>query len=128
MWKINKKFVVEDIIGMYGKLSKYLLEAKSIKNELEFVIEDKLEDIPEITLDTSSLIQGVVDMYIVTKEDKHIIIDFKTDKVDEEQELLDRYDIQLKVYKKAVELAIGTRVDGTFIYSFGLKKLIKVGN
>ena len=124
--KINTKYVVQDIMNMYGTLKEYLIDAKCIKNELEFVIEDSLEDIAEANFKTPALIQGVVDMYIVTRNNNHIIIDFKTDKVDSEQELLDRYNVQLKVYKKAIELAYNEKVDNTFIYSFGLGKVIKV--
>jgi len=124
--KINEKYVIQDILKMYDSLKEYLTDAKSIKNELEFVIEDRLENIEEANFAYPTLIQGVVDMYVVTKEGKHIIVDFKTDKVNNEAELIDRYNIQLKVYKKAIELAINKNVDKTYIYSFSLNKLIEV--
>lgn len=124
--KINKQYVVKDILDMYSILNSYLENARSVKNELEFVIEDKLQDVPEANFESPTLIQGVVDMYIVTNDNKHIIIDFKTDKVENSKELLDRYSVQLKVYRKAIELAYDVKVDGIFIYSFGLKKLVEV--
>ena len=124
--KINKQYVVKDILDMYDTLKCYLENALSIKNELEFVIQDSLQEIPEVEFKLPTLIQGVVDMYVVTKGNKHIIIDFKTDKVETSKELVDRYSVQLKVYKKAIETAYNVRVDGTFIYSFGLKELIEV--
>ena len=126
--RLNKKHVIEDILSMYNCLTSYLTEAQSIKNELEFVIEDKLENITGASFDEPTLIQGVVDMYVVTKEGKHIIIDFKTDRVDSSNELVDRYSVQLKIYKKAIELAYNIKVDNTFIYSFALNKLIEVDN
>ncbi len=124
--KINNKYVVKDIMTMYQRLATYLDKAKSIKNELEFVIQDKLDNIDGVNLDKPALIQGVVDMYIVTSEDKHIIIDFKTDRVDDANELIDRYNIQLMVYKRAIEIAYNVKVDNTYIYSFSLNKLIEV--
>ena len=126
--KINKEQVAKDILNMYNSLKEYLINAKSIKNELEFVIEDDLNDISGVELDAPALIQGVVDMYVVTSENKHIIIDFKTDRVENEAELIDRYAIQLNVYKKAIELAYSVKVDGMYIYSFELNKQIKVEN
>ena len=124
--KINHKRVVEDINKMYSTLCHYLLNAKSIKNELEFVLQDNLQEVSETMFEQPTLIQGVVDMYIVTKEGKHIIIDFKTDKVEDQAGLLDRYKIQLKVYKKAIEAAYDIKTDGVYIYSFVLQKLIEV--
>ena len=111
--------------AMYQKLSKYLLNARSIKNELEFVIKDNLDGL-EVALKDTALIQGVVDMYVVTSDDKHIVIDFKTDNVDSEEELIDRYNTQLKIYKRAIEKAYNIEVDGTYIYSFNLEKCIEV--
>jgi len=124
--KINKQNAVQAILNMYDSLSIYLTGARNIKNELEFVLEDDLSGISGVELDKPALIQGVVDMYVQTKDNKHVIIDFKTDKVENGSELIDRYAIQLKVYKKAIELAYNVKVDGTFIYSFGLNKLIEV--
>ena len=65
-------------------------------------------------------------MYIVTKDNKHIIIDFKTDRVENSVELIDSYSLQLKVYRKAIEKAYDVKVDKTYIYSFALKELIEV--
>lgn len=124
--KINKQHVANDILNMCKNLGVIISNAINIKNELEFVIKDKLEDIPGVEFEQPTLIQGVVDMYVLTKEGKHIIIDFKTDRVEDETELLDRYLIQLKVYKKAIELAYNVKVYGTYIYSFALSKLIEV--
>ena len=57
-------------------------------------------------------------MYVVTENNKHIIIDFKTDKVENEQELLDRYNIQLKVYKRAIN--ISKKLDLDFVKNFDI--------
>jgi len=65
-------------------------------------------------------------MYIVTNDNKHIIIDFKTDKLDSKQQFIDRYRIQLHVYKKAIETAYNIEIDKVYIYSFNLKEIIEV--
>lgn len=124
--KISKHYVTNNILNMCKNLDVIISNAISIKNELEFVIKDKLEDVSGVEFEHPTLIQGVVDMYVVTREGKHIIIDFKTDRVEDKSELLDRYLVQLKVYKKAIELAYNVKVDGTYIYSFALSKLIEV--
>ena len=60
------------------------------------------------------------------KSGEHIIIDFKTDKVKNEQELINKYDTQLRIYKEGVELSRKIKVKGMYIYSFELQKLIEV--
>ena len=57
---------------------------------------------------------------------EHIIIDFKTDKVKSEKELIDRYKTQLEIYKEGVEMSRKVKVMGTYIYSFELQKLIEI--
>jgi len=124
--KINQTLVTRDILEMWNKLKCYMQDAISIKNELEFVMQDDLNNISEINFKHPTLIQGVVDMYIVTNDNKHIIIDFKTDKLDSKQQFIDRYRIQLHVYKKAIETAYNIEIDKVYIYSFNLKEIIEV--
>lgn len=123
---INITKVADSIFSMYINMKDILDNAKVIKNELEFVVQDDLIDIEGIDINGSSLIQGVIDMYVNTKDNKHVIIDFKTDRVENEYELIDRYSVQLKVYKKALEIAYGIKVDNMYIYSFSLGKLIEI--
>lgn len=107
-------------------ITKYVKEAKKICKEQPFVVYDDLGDIPNVKLSEKTYIQGVIDLYITTKEDKNIIIDFKTDKVEAEQELIDKYKYQLMIYKKGIELSTKNTVDNMYIYSFHLNKLIEI--
>lgn len=108
------------------KIQEYVLRAKSIKKELPFVIYDDLSSISGMSLNEKTYIQGIIDLFIVTAEDKNIIIDFKTDKIDNEDELVRKYQKQLEVYKKGIELSFNVKVDELFIYSFHLEKIIKL--
>ena len=123
---ININKVTQSILSMYDNMSSILNGAKQIKNELEFVIRDDLKGIENAELKEDTLIQGVVDMYVVTKDNEHIIIDFKTDKVEKKEELIERYIVQLNVYKKALEIAYNVKIDNTYIYSFSLNESIEV--
>ena len=71
------------------------------------------------------LIQGIIDAYFLEGDDI-ILMDYKTDRVSDEQELIDRYRIQLDLYKRALESATDKKVKEIFIYSFALKKEIKL--
>ena len=59
---------------------------------------------------------------------KVILYDYKTDYVPSgnENTLIDKYRIQLELYKKAVERSLGRNVDEVYIYSFFLDKALKV--
>ncbi len=101
-----------------SKIGKELKEAKKIFREYEFILMNK--DI------SNSLIQGVIDLFYVTKEDKVVLVDFKTDRIDNEEEFIKKYKIQLEIYKEAINSLTEYNVDDTFIYSFNLNKEIKI--
>ena len=119
---------VKNIISKYlhSDITKFVKDAKKICKEQPFVIYDDLSDIEELKLNEKTYIQGIIDLYITTKEGKNIIIDFKTDRVEKEQELIDKYKYQLLVYKKGIELSSNDKVDNMYIYSFNLNKFIKI--
>ena len=69
------------------------------------------------------LIQGIIDAYF--EEDGEIIVlDYKTDRVQTEAELKDRYQEQLRLYTKALEQISLKKVKEQIIYSFTLCKEI----
>ena len=75
--------------------------------------------------DETVLIQGVIDAYIDTK-DGIILVDYKTDNVKDADTLINRYRVQLELYKKSLEMSTGKNVSEIFIYSFALGKEIKI--
>ena len=68
--------------------------------------------------------QGVIDLYFINKENELILLDYKTDYVEQgkEEELLEKYADQLKIYKKALEESLNRKVDKVYIYSVYLNK------
>ena len=75
-----------------------------------------------------TLIQGIIDVFWI-EDDGITVLDYKTDRVDTAQELIDRYETQLKLYADALERVFATRklkVKEILIYSFRLEKLISI--
>lgn len=75
-----------------------------------------------------TLIQGIIDVFWI-EDDGITVLDYKTDRVDTAQELIDRYATQLKLYADALERVFATRklkVKEILIYSFWLEKLISI--
>ncbi len=76
------------------------------------------------------LVQGVVDMIFENADGTLTLLDYKTDRInDNEREIasfVDRHKTQLQYYKIAVERITGKKVTDTVLYSFALRRDIKV--
>lgn len=72
-----------------------------------------------------SLVQGIIDVYF-EEDGELVVLDYKTDKVKEACELVERYRVQLDYYAKALEQVTKKKVKEKIIYSFTLKEEIEV--
>lgn len=71
------------------------------------------------------LVQGIIDVYF-EEADGLVVLDYKTDRVSEEKELVERYHGQLDYYGKALEQITGKQVKEKWIYSFTLRQEIQL--
>jgi ATP-dependent helicase/nuclease subunit A len=76
-------------------------------------------------LDARILIQGVIDGFFIDEDGSVVLMDYKTDKC-KEQEMIDRYKLQLELYKRAIESAANKKVKEIYIYAVRLGKSIEV--
>ncbi len=120
------------------KLKKFLQDQSAIRMA-QAALSDKLYkeqpfvfggDAKELFDDTEAsdeliLVQGIIDVFWEEK-DGIVLLDYKTDRVDEEQELMLRYERQLQLYKEAIERAYGKPVKEVLIYSFALERSIEL--
>ncbi len=108
-----------ELIYQYTKsqLFEELKQAKEIHKEQPFYINIPAKDIiiDAEQSEKNILVQGVIDLYYIDKNDNLILIDFKTDyipnKLNAKQEILERYNVQLEIYKTALEQALNKKVD-----------------
>ena len=114
----DKKYInVYSILRfLKSKIGLELKNAVYVKKEEEFVL--KCNDI------SKSTIQGVIDLYYKTKDSKIVLVDFKTDRIESENEFIEKYKKQLQIYKIAIENILNVKVDMVYIYSFNLNKEI----
>ena len=117
---IDKKRLLE---FTKSELFKEIQNAKEIYKEQPFhmsVIDENTKE--------SILIQGIIDLYYINQNNEIVLIDYKTDYVEKnnEQELIEKYKPQLKIYKKAIEEALNKNVEKVYIYSVYLNKEILV--
>lgn len=95
-----------------------LKEAKEIHKERAFYINIPAKSIYENAEETEKiLVQGIIDLYYIDKNDRLILVDYKTDYVrkGEENKLEEKYKVQLDLYKQALEDALHKKVDKAMI-------------
>ena len=109
-----------------GKRLKAADSRSKLKREQPFTMRVKAsevrEDWPE---DESVLIQGIIDVYF-EEDGRFYVLDYKTDRVTNDDELADRYRVQIELYARAIETATGKTVAGKYLYSFSLGRTIEV--
>jgi len=109
-------------------IAKELKEAKEIYKEKPFYINVPAREIYEENCEENILVQGIIDLYYIDKDDNLKLLDYKTDYVEpgNEQELVKKYSKQLELYKEALEEALNKKVEKVYIYSVYLEKTIEI--
>lgn len=121
---------VKDILGfLNSKSGRRMQEAAKngkLYKEQPFVFGiDAGEIYPDTSTEEMVLIQGIIDVYF-EEDDGIVVLDYKTDRVCKEQELVDKYREQLKLYARALEQITEKTVKEKIIYSFALGEEITI--
>ena len=110
-----------NLIYQYTKsqLFEELRKAKEVHKEQPFYINIPAKDVVSEAENSKKniLVQGIIDLYYIDKNDNLILIDFKTDYISNEpnakEKILDKYKVQLEIYKTALEQALDRKVNKT---------------
>ena len=107
---------------------KDLRQAKEYHKEEPFYINIPANKVMNVSFKENILVQGIIDLYFIDKDDKLILLDYKTDfaKPGDEEILIERHKPQLMLYKQALENSLNRKVDKVVIYSTSLAKEIIV--
>ena len=116
-----KKFLTSDIARRMRDAGPNLYREYKFMYEMDA---SELYDIPGAETETV-LIQGVADA-IIAEHDGLTVIDYKTDRVGEVEELDERYRAQLELYGRALSKNFGCPVKRRVIYSFSLSKELEL--
>ena len=122
---INKEKIMKFI---NSNIWKEIREAKEVHKERPFYIEVPANELIEENTTDNILVQGIIDLYYIDKNDNLILLDYKTDYVEngKEYELIEKYRKQLMLYKQALENALHKQVYKTYIYSLYLGKELEL--
>lgn len=110
-----------------SKIFRESAEAKLVYREQPFYINIPTEELEKTHEKENILVQGIIDLYYITKNNKIILVDYKTDYVPENSEnyLIEKYRAQLDLYKRAIEQSLEKKVNEIYIYSTYLNTAIK---
>ena len=82
-------------------------------------------NVPEEQEGELILVQGIIDAYF-EEADGLVVLDYKTDQIYTPEGLIERYHSQLDYYAKALEQLTQKKVKEKIIYSFTIKKEIRL--
>lgn len=127
---VDKEIILKEeaeqipIVGLLkyvqSNLWKELKEAKEIHKEEPFYMQIQADKIDgTYPKDEQILLQGIIDLYFINKNNELVLVDYKTDYIQkgEEQKLINKYKEQLNLYKDALENSLKIKVDKVLIYS-----------
>jgi ATP-dependent helicase/nuclease subunit A len=105
-------------------LGRRMAQADEVHREYPFsALFEGNEYLPPVEAGERILIQGVIDC-LFREGGQWVIVDYKTDHLDDAEAFRRRYAVQLALYKQAVEQIGGRPVSDVYIYSFHLNKEI----
>ncbi len=126
----SKKIKLDYIYNFAASgIAKRMLLAKSkekLFKEKQFVMGLKASEvIKESNSEELILIQGIIDVFF-EEDGELVLLDYKSDLVDSEEQLIKRYKVQLDYYRKALEQMQRKPVKEMIIYSLPLAREIRI--
>lgn len=110
-----------------GTEMKQAAERGQLYRERPFVFGVSADTIrPEWNPQETVLVQGIIDVWYLDESDRIVILDYKTDRVRNGMELVEKYRAQLDYYGLALSRMTGKEVREKIIYSFFLGKEIRL--
>ena len=104
-------------------LGERIFNSDKVYRELRFITEfgkEQLGDIiPEMDSQSKVLVQGIADLVFI-EDGKAFLVDYKTDRIKNMEDLVARYLPQIKIYKRILEDTLSLPVEGCILYSFAL--------
>ena len=83
------------------------------------------KEYPFVYKENHQVIKGIIDCLCIS-DNEIIIFDFKSDRNVTAEELVERYDQQIDVYRNIIQLAYPTHSIACYIYSFDLNDWISI--
>ncbi len=100
-----------------SELGKRMLRSQNVRREWGFnLVMDE---------ENGTLLQGVIDCAFL-EDDEWVLVDYKTDRIEDELAFCERYALQLTWYARALERITGRKVSQKWLYAIGLGKAFEL--
>ena len=116
---LNRKELLEFFTSDFAN---QMFSADNIYREIKLSSFVSASEIFDTDSDEKVLVRGISDC-VFEKNGGLILVDYKTDRVKTESELLDRYKNQIAFYRKVIEKTLNKPVKKAVLYSFYLSKV-----
>ena len=124
--KLNLDYISRFISSDVANRMREAAKDNKLFKEKQFVMGIKASEVLEaMDSDELILIQGIIDVFF-EEAGELVLLDYKSDIVPDEQQLVHRYKVQLQYYKRALEQMLNKRVKEMIIYSLPLGKEIRI--
>ncbi|WP_298703399.1 UvrD-helicase domain-containing protein [uncultured Veillonella sp.] len=109
-----------------SSLGRRLLKSQRVEREWPFSLLLEAQTVyKEVPKGEQLFLQGIIDT-VFLEDGAWVLVDYKTDRVRSGEELKQRYALQLRMYKEALETLTHIPVKETYIYSFRLHEAVKI--
>jgi ATP-dependent helicase/nuclease subunit A len=110
-----------------SKLYNRIKNSVDVTREMKFMVAlNELEFDEETTnkfRNADGMIKGIMDL-VFEENGSLVLVDYKSDRTYNENLLIDKYKLQLNLYKQALEIITGKKVSEVYIYSVEMEKEI----
>ncbi len=107
-------------------IAEMMRNAKYIMRETPFTVTVDAADVFERGENEKICVQGTIDCFFETAEGKLILLDFKTDRYSDTEEMRRKYKKQLELYEVAVFMRFSQKCDKKYLYLFHNNDIIEV--
>lgn len=128
IFKIQKFFksnLGQRMLKSYESGQKVYRELPFITEIPSYIIEKNLD--PKVYENEKVRLQGIIDAFF-EEEGGYVLLDYKTDyiKAGNEEEFINKYKVQINLYKNTLNKILGEEVKESYLYSFYLEKELKI--
>ena len=111
----------------HSTLAARIFSAEKVMRELRFLAEAGKEEIGDfldlLGHESKVVVQGIADCVFI-ENGGAVIVDYKSDWISSEKDLIDRYRGQLEIYRRLLGQSLGVPVRECILYSFTLSRAI----
>lgn len=137
---VNREFITREeansininkVLSFFNStLGKRMIKSKKVLREVPFIVSldstDLYKDLPkDVYGEEKVLLQGIIDCYF-EEDDELVLLDYKTDYVDDLDKIKERYSVQIQYYKNALERLTGKSIKNKYLYLFFNDKILEL--